>query len=483
MRKPIFVLLSIVMIMSMLLGACGNVSTDTPASDAPVADAPAPDVSGDQPAAPTEVVTVKWFVGLGAGGRPEQLDAQNAVVQKFNDAHDNIKLEIEIVPSGGSAREILSTRIAANDVPDIVGPVGVAGSNEFMGLYLDLQPYVEKYNYDLSQYDEAAVDFYKVPGEGLLGVPFGVFPAALWYNKALFDEAGLNYPPGQVGEKYVMPDGSEVDWTIETMSQVAMLLTVDNVGRNATEADFDPANIVQFGFQSQWLDLRGMLTMFGAGSFVADDNQTAQIPEIWRDALNWYYDGIWKYHFIPDAAYSASDRFKASGGEFDSGHVGMAFTHLWYTCCVTGIQQNWNVGVPPSYQGVTTSNLHADTFRIMKGSQHPDEAFQVLQWLTTEAASELLLIYGGMPARKADQPAFFAAQEEAFPQGVDWQVFIDALAYPDIPSHEAWMPNHNKAYARLGTLFSLAMSTSGLDINGELDTLQSDLQAIYDEAK
>lgn len=470
MRKSIYVLLSIAVISSVLLGACGQ-TPGVPATD-PV----------EQEPAPTEKVTVKWFVGLGAGGRPEQLDAQNAVVQKFNDSHPGINLEIEIVPSGGSAREILSTRIAANDVPDIVGPVGVAGSNEFMGLYLDLQPYVEKYNFDLSQYDEAAVDFYKVPGEGLLGVPFGVFPAAIWYNRDLFDEGGLNYPPHKVGEKYVMPDGTEVDWTMDTLSQVAMLLTVDKAGKNATEAGFDPANIVQFGFQAQWLDLRGTLTMFGAASFVADDNVTAQIPEVWRDALKWYYDGIWTYHFIPDTAYAASDLFKASGGEFDSGHVGMGFTHLWYTCCVTGVS-NWDVAVVPSYQGVTTSNLHADTFRIMKGSQHPDEAFQVLQWLTTDAASELLLIYGGMPARKADQPAFFAELDKNFPQGVDWQVFIDALAYPDIPSHEGWLPNHNKAYARIETLRTLAASTNGLDIDSELDQLQVDLQAIYDEAK
>ena len=486
MRKTIYLILGLLLILSMFLGACTPATPDqaqeeqaqpTEASSSADTDSPtaSPETNGEK-------VTVKWFVGLGAGGRPEQLDAQQAIAQKFNDTHPDINLELEIVPSGGSAREILSTRVAAGDAPDIVGPVGVAGSNEFMGLYLDLQPYIEKYDYDLSQYDEASINFYKVEGEGMIGVPFGVYPAALWYNKDLFDEAGLNYPPHKVGEKYVMPDGTEKEWDIETMTEVAKLLTVDSNGKDATQAEFDPANIQQFGFQAQWLDLRGTLSMFGAGKLVADDNKTAQVPEAWQAAANWYYDGIWKEHFIPNATYISSERLKASGGEFDSGHVGMAYTHLWYTCCATNVK-NWDVAVPPSYNGVTTANLHVDTFRIMKDSKHPDEAFQVLEWLTTDAANELLVIYGSMPARKADQPAFFAQLEETYPQGVDWQVFVDMLTYPDVPSHEGWLPNYNKSYAQTQTLMTLMTSTEGLDIKSELEKFKSELQPIYDEVK
>ncbi|RPI32486.1 MAG: extracellular solute-binding protein [Chloroflexota bacterium] len=491
MRKSIYFLFSLAVVLSMLLGACSQTQTAAPTTapvEQPSEETAVEPTATTAPAEPApvsesgEVVTVKWFVGIGAGGRPEQLDSQQAVVDKFNETHPNIHLELEIVPSGGSAREILSTRIAANDVPDIVGPVGVAGSNEFNGLYLDLQPYIDKYNYDLSQYDEASINFYNVPGEGMIGVPFGVYPAVLWYNLDLFDEAGLNYPPHAFGEKYVMPDGTEKDWDVDTMTELAKILTVDTNGKDATDPAFDPANITQFGFQAQWLDLRGTLAMFGAGKFVADDNVTAQIPDNWSAALNWYYDGIWKDHFIPNSTYIASDLLKASGGEFDSNHVGMAFTHLWYTCCVLDVK-NWDVAVPPAYNGTYTSNLHVDTFRIMKGSQHPDEAFQVLQWLTTEASSELLLIYGSMPARKADQPAFFAELDKTFSQGVDWQVFVDALAYPDIPSHEGWLPNYNKSYARIGTLFTLIASTEGLNVNDELDKMKAELQAIYDEVR
>ena len=39
---------------------------------------------------------------------------------------------------------------------------------------------------------------------------------------------------------------------------------------------------------------------------------------------------------------------------------------------------DWNLAATPSYQGQTTAAFNADTFRILKGSKHPDEAFTVL---------------------------------------------------------------------------------------------------------
>ena len=81
-----------------------------------------------------------------------------------------------------------------------------------------------------------------------------------------------------------------------------MKLTVDKNGNDATSADFDPANIVQWGFDSQWADNSptAETALFGAGSFLADDGKTAQIPDAMRTGIHWFNDGVWKDHFIPD---------------------------------------------------------------------------------------------------------------------------------------------------------------------------------------
>ena len=56
------------------------------------------------------------------------------------------------------AFETLATQIAAGDAPDIIGPVGVRGSNYFAGNFIDLEPLMEASGFDLSAYDEAQVE-------------------------------------------------------------------------------------------------------------------------------------------------------------------------------------------------------------------------------------------------------------------------------------------------------------------------------------
>ena len=63
--------------------------------------------------------------------------------------------------------------------------------------------------------------------------------------------------------------------------------------------------------------------------------------------------------------------------------------------------------------------------------------------------ADLLGIYGGMPARIADQDAFFAGLDEKWTQGVDWQVAIDGVEFADNPNFEAWMPNYQESFASL----------------------------------
>lgn len=420
-------------------------------------------------------VTIQWFVGLGAGGQPEQLEAQQAVVDEFNATHDNIELEI-IIADNDVAYDTLSTLIASGDAPDIVGPVGIRGSNAYTGSWLDLDPLLESTGVDISMWDPALVDFYRVEGEGLIGLPFGVFPATLWYNRDLFDEAGLDYPPHQYGEPYA--DGDP--WTLEKMQELALLLTVDENGNDATMEEFDPEAVVQFGFANQWInEARAMFTTpFGAASFV-DEEGNAQIPDNWREAAHWYYDAIWTDSFYPSDPYVQSDSF-GNGNVFASGNVAMAFTHLWYTCCVGEV--NFDMAAIPSYNDEVTAKLHADTFRILSSTEHPEEAFEVLYYLLTDAAPTLLAVYGGLPADEALQADFLAGLDEQFPQGVDWQVAIDSLAYPDNPSHESNMPNFNRADERIVAFYTGLIASADFDVDAELESLQADLQAIFDEA-
>ena len=422
-----------------------------------------------------EPVTITWLIGLGTGADPAQRDAQDAVIANFNDSQEDIVLEVIYVENAVSV-ETLSTLIATGEAPDIVGPVGTAGTHAFKGNFLDLDPLIEETGYDLSQFPEASVEFYRTE-DGLLGLPLASFPTFLWYRPALFDEAGLEYPPAAYGEPYIL-DGEEVEWDIDTLREVAMILTVDAEGNDATMEEFDPENIIQWGYLNQWADpMRQQATLWGAGNMV-DEEGNAQFPEHWVEGFTWWYNGIWEDYFIPNASHLASDAL-ASGNAFASGNVAMAQSHLWYTCCIE--DDEWDAAPLPSVDGQVTSRLHADTFRVMSSTENPEAAFTVLEYLTGEASLDLLAVYGGMPARLDDRPAFFESLNERFPQGVNWEVASAGLDFPDVPSHEAWLPNNNKANDILDAFRSLLDSTPDLDLDAEIETLVSDLQAVYDE--
>jgi multiple sugar transport system substrate-binding protein len=425
-------------------------------------------------------VEIRWFVGVGAGSDAPTIPAQEQVVEEFNASQDEIELVLDIVDAG-SAPGILNTQIATGDAPDIVGPMGIGARSKFPGAWLDLTPYIEKNDYDLSDFDPTLVDFYHVEEEGQIGLPFAVYPSFLYVNLDLFDEAGLPYPPQEYGAPYIDAAGNERPWNIETMTELAKQLTVDAEGNDATSPNFDPENIVQFGFGNIFADIRSRATLFGAGSLV-DDQGNAQIPEHWKAGLQWYYDGMWNEHFMPNGPYGDSDMMGA-GSWFESGNLGIGYSHLWYgTCCMTGFEGNWDTAAVPAYGDQVTAKLHADTFGITKDTEHPDEAFEVLTYLLGDAAEKLTQTYGGMPARLSLQEGYFdRIGEESFPdQDINWDVVVDSMAYADDPSHEGYMPNILESQAVLDEYGTRFDQEEGLDMNAELEQLQADLQSTFD---
>lgn len=487
--------------LALLATACGSSATPTPApasvapstaaSAAPsveVTPAPSPSVVNITPApipagpGPNGGTVVTWFIGLGAGTQPAQIGPEQAFAAAYNGSQKDVYLSIEIVDNTQAAN-ILKTRIAAGNAPDIIGPVGVEGLNIFRDQLLDLAPIISSTGYKFTGVDPKLVDFFKLGDAGAtVGVPFAVYPSFIYYNEDLFKEAGLALPPTKVGDLY---EGKP--WDVDALRTLAMKLTVDKSGNDATSAKFDPKNIVQWGFDSQFQDnsARAEDAFFGAGSFLADDGKTAQIPDYVKAGEAWFNAGVWTDHFIPNQNQIASALLGA-GGEFGSGNLAMNEGHTWFTCCVAppapAKQFKFGFAINPLANGKITSPLHADTFSILKSTKVQDAAWKALTAMV--ASPELLTTYGAMPADTTKQEAWFKSIDKNFPGiTLDWSVPQAMLAYPDVPNHQSWTPNFAKAKAALQAFQNKYRTTAGVNIDTELAALQVTLQGIFDESQ
>jgi multiple sugar transport system substrate-binding protein len=321
----------------------------------------------------------------------------------------------------------------------------------------------------------------------------------MWYNIGLFDEAGLNYPPAKYGDKYKMPDGSEVEWNWDTVQKVAQMLTLDKNGKNATDAAFDKNSIVQYGFSWQWENKPsywGTYWQFGPDdTFLVPGgsagNYQARIPDAWKASWKWAYDGMYGAQpYIPNGAVEGSADFN-SGNSFASGKIAMAEMPSWYLCCVGDLEKaggKFDFAAMPTYNGKVGGRVDADTFRIWKGTKHPQEAWEVLKYLIDTGIQKLVVgtkekapAYGAIPSNSSLRDLWLESSKTAHPSVTNWDVLLEGLNYPDAPSAEGYMPNMNEAWNRTVTFSNLLQNTADLDIDKESETLRKDLEVIFNK--
>jgi multiple sugar transport system substrate-binding protein len=475
-------------VVALIASACGTATSPSPSqtasSAAPSASTllvtPEPIAAGPGPNGGT---VVRWFIGLGAGTQPAQIGPEQKFITDYNASQKDVYIQYEIVDNTQAAN-ILKTEIAAGNAPDIIGPVGVEGLNLFADQLLDLKSLIASTGYKPTGVDQSLVDFFNSLGQNgaTVGLPFAVYPSFIIYNQDLFEEAGLPLPPTKVGDQY---DGKP--WDLDALRSLAMKLTVDKNGKDATEASFDPENIEQWGFEAQFMDnynLRAESAWFGAGA-LQDSGGKAVVPDYIAQAAKWYNDGVWKDHFIPTAAQVSSDLLSA-GSEFASGNIAIDEGHTWFTCCVTPPAPKkpfkFGFAINPLVNGKITSPLHADTFSVLKTTKVPDATFKALTAMV--ASSDLLTAYGAMPADQSKQQAWFDSIDKQFPgMKLNWDVAKQMLAYPDIPNHQSFVPDYAKVRAAMQAFGNNYRTKSGLDMDAELATLKQTLQGIFDAAQ
>ena len=195
MKKHLLAVLSLVLVAGMLLTACGTpAATEQPAAPSTGDTTTSGTTDSSAPAATaatgSEPVTIRFFHKW---PEPEQLAYYNYVIEQFQKAHPNIKVEMEAV-ADEPYKDKIRILMASGEVPDIYFSWAGEFSWKFAraGQALDLTDALMnsdwKDNIVLS-----ATEPYKLDGK-IYGIPMRINAKFMVYNKAIFQQYNLTEP-------------------------------------------------------------------------------------------------------------------------------------------------------------------------------------------------------------------------------------------------------------------------------------------------
>jgi multiple sugar transport system substrate-binding protein len=385
MKKILFVLV----IASVLLASCGGAKTAVPQ-------------------AKSEVTFMMW-------GAPEEQAVWQAVVDDFHAANPNVTVKVE-VSDWDSYWTKLNTLIAGGTPPDVFAmdaPLYLDWQSR--GALLDLQPYIDATPGFLDGVYPQTLSAYKV-GNDYYGLPRDFNTIVLFYNKDMFDAAGVAYPTA--------------DWTYDDLLKTAKTLTKDTNG---------DGKIDQFGL---WTDTWDMELLWSeaiwayGGEIINSDHTKTLIGEGGaRDAWA-YIDSLYKEGVMPKPATAG----EYGSDLFQSGNAAMTTIGHW---AVPGyVQAGIKFGVSPMPTGPAgrATSVNSAGFVMSKDSKNPDAAFSFIKFALSAAGQKRLAELGfAIPVLKS------VAESDAYlkqPGDLDQKVFLDSLAFahmkPVFKGYEEW---------------------------------------------
>ncbi len=185
---------------ALVAASCGGDDDDDAAGSAPSGSTspPASTAAGSTPgSAPAtsaaagsgEPVEIEWWH---INNNDPGLSLWQDVADEYMAAHPNVTIDITVYENE-AFKTAVAPRMQAGDPPDLFQSWGGGGLKEQVdaGLVQDITADVQPWIGDLN---EAAVGMYQVDGKQY-GIPFDLGMVGFWYNKALFEQAGITAPP------------------------------------------------------------------------------------------------------------------------------------------------------------------------------------------------------------------------------------------------------------------------------------------------
>lgn len=409
-RVPL-ILLSVMLVISMVLSACGKATPTTAPADSNSSAPIEPEAKKASGGEPVKIKVMSFF----AYDNPE---VEQGVVNAFEEKNPDIKVEFEAVPFSDIFLKY-KTLIAGNVAPDVMS-MNYDNAYIFasMGALESLDEWISKAGLDTSIYYKSTLDMFKVNGVQY-SMPATFSDVVLFYNKDLFDAAGLEYP--------------QKDWTWEDLKNAAIALTKD------TDND---GNIDQWGYSLPWWPI--VFEMYNAKIWSNDGKTCTLNSPAGIKALQTMVDARYKDKFAPTADQLAE---QGDWDMFIAGKLAMYPTGNW---AVQPFNDNISsfkfdiADMPAGDRQVT--HVYANSYAMAATSKNKEAAWKFITFATGPEGTKIRQEgkYEISPVKeiaekyyiedlKGQDPEhaiiFMEAQDYAVPQPVHahWQEIYDAM--------------------------------------------------------
>ena len=412
MKKNLLFALSLMVMAAMLLAACAPAATPAPAAPAePAAPAVEPTKAPEPVVEPTMAPEAPAEVALRWRTRPDnqaEIDLYSTISQDLDAALDGITLAYE--PGGSessSYQDVLKTEIANGTAPDVFWIPGTDVADfAKRGLIMDLKAMADKTE------GFKTTDFYEGPmfhmtfspttnkaGDALWGLPRDVSTFVLYLNLDLIAEAGADDP------RELAKEGK---WDWEAFLDVAKKVTA--LG----------SDIYGYGANAWWGPYGVWLNSAGGGFFNADRTACGLDTDASIAGLTF------------ERKLYVEEKVAVPYGEdseppFMAGKVAMFQNGRWATPGVrANAKFNWDVVELPTGANGQGNWLFWGAYVVNAKTAHPEEAWKLVQALTTaETQGKISALGANIPSR-VSQEAFDAfltftppANNQAFLNGID----------------------------------------------------------------
>ena len=308
-------------------------------------------------------------------GSTYENEAMQSIAAKYEAENPNVDIECIYIPNADYTTK-MTAMIASGDEPDIANLfpsdfIGWAEQGRFVNLYEMLE------NDDRYSVDDFIPNCFFETADGVAGGrSIANELIQLYYNVDLFNELGVDPLPANPDEAL----------TWDEFVDVLCRLTVDANGNNALSEDFDPNQIVTYGFDFAKNNMTwGSFVYQNGGSILTEDGSAYNMTDPKTvDAIQKLSDLINVYHVTPDPLTSSTSNMSVTAA-LQSKQVAVICDGTWTNLDLSSIDINYDVACLPDMGSEHCFETTASACVIFNSTEHPQEAWDFMMYLCDPA--------------------------------------------------------------------------------------------------